>query len=456
MAEGLGSAGAILMLVSIGAVAGCSDSAGPQPALQIRLAAGDDQSAPAGSRLPQPLEVEVTGPDGAPRAGITVSWTPAGGSAEPTVAVTNADGRAQTVWTMGTATGAVSLRAHLDPATAATFHAYNLGSENGPPLRVVRPLTFSTFDGSGQVVHPDFAATPPGVMGFPSHLAITPYPGGNAAYELPSLFASEAGYGWQLEAGAPNPVVTASGGYMSDPDLVYVPDAHELWMYYRQVTGQNIIHLRRSPDGMQWGSDVTVLSAPNHQIISPAVVYRGPGDWLMWSVNAGPAGCAGGATEVELRRSSDGIVWSPPVPVSLNSPAGLSAWHIDVQWIAPRNEFWALYNAKQRGGCLTPALFLATSPDGRNWRTLPEPVLQKGSIPAFQDAVYRSTFAYDPIADEITFWFSGARWDGHGYAWSGAVERVPRTELWPLSGAPTAQARSYDYSAPPAPLTDWP
>ena len=42
-------------------------------------------------------------------------------------------------------------------------------------------------------------------------------------------------------------------------------------------------------------------------------------------------------------------------------------------------------------------------------------MLVKGAIPAFEDIVYRTTFEYEPVSDAITFWFSGARFDGARY-----------------------------------------
>lgn len=41
--------------------------------------------------------------------------------------------------------------------------------------------------------------------------------------------------------------------------------------------------------------------------------------WLMWSVNPGAVGC--GASTVELRRSTDGVTWRPPV-------SGGYSWHL--------------------------------------------------------------------------------------------------------------------------------
>ena len=209
-----------------------------------------------------------------------------------------------------------------------------------------------------------------------------------------------------------------------------MPESRELWLYYRQVTAtENVILLTRSSDGVRWGPALGVARAPGHQIVSPSVVRRGPREWLMWSVNSGTVGCRAARTTVELRRSEDGVAWSTPVTVPLQQP-GYSVWHIDVQWVPSRREYWALYNVKTAESCNTPAVHLATSPDGTTWTTYPSPVLARGAIPAFEDIVYRSSFEYAPVSDAITFWFSGARWDQRGFVWSAAVERRPRDEVF--------------------------
>lgn len=173
----------------------------------------------------------------------------------------------------------------------------------------------------GRWFNPDFVRSPTGVFGFPHHLAITPYPSGNANYENPSIFVTTALVDrWLLEPGTPNPLVKPTSGYLSDPDLVYVPETRELWLYYRQATSSNIIWLIRSSDGLTWTAPTEVARRPSHEIISPAVVRRGPGDWWMWSVNGGPAGCGGRSTSVEVRRSMDGEHWSDRAPVQLVQP----------------------------------------------------------------------------------------------------------------------------------------
>ena len=157
-----------------------------------------------------------------------------------------------------------------------------------------------------------------------------------------------------------------------------------------------MILLSQSEDGIGWSAPEEVLRARSHEIVSPAVVRGSPvAPWAMFSVNSGPDGCTAHGTTVELRTSDDGRHWSAPVATDLAEP-GQVAWHIDVQWIPARGEYWALYNTYPAGGtCTTDALRFARSPDGLHWTTARSPVLRRGVSDAFRDVVYRSTFVVD-------------------------------------------------------------
>ena len=324
--------------------------------------------------------------------------------------------------------------------------------EEHPPLDVILPLAFDTYDGSGEVVHPDEARVPPGWGGGdPRRMAITPYPGGDSHFENPSLFAGRSGVAWWLEPGAPNPVVMPTAGYLSDPDVVFDPELGELRLYYRMVAGANRILLVRSTNGSTWSAPVELFAGPNHTIVSPSVVRRAPGEWLMWTVNGG-GGCSAASASVELRRSSDGVVWSAAEPVALEQ-AGFFPWHIDVRWIEPLGQYWALFNVKTPGSCTTPALYLATSADGVQWTTYPSPVLVRGALPAFAHVVYRSTLAYDETLDEVTFWYSGAAYALGRWRWSAAVQRRSRAGLF---GALASVTDEPPTRANVPELEDWP
>jgi hypothetical protein len=437
------------------AIAGCGDNrvANPHARGRIGVSSGNAQRGSPGHQLDRPIVLIVRNATGDPVPDIHVSWfADDGGSFEPPESVTDQNGLAAATWTLGDAAihhGRAVAEGYLDAQFSAST---DVNAEL--PLDVLLPLDLKTYDGSGQTVHPDFVATGAAWPGSSQYLFVTPYPNGNANFENPSIFEHAQPAQWTVPTGVSNPIFTPHEGYYSDPDGVYVAERNEVWLYFRQVTSENIIRLTRSGDGIHWSTPVTVTHAPNHQVISPSVARRATNDWLMWAVN-GNVGCTGASTTVELRRSVDGIVWSNPQTVELSQP-GFAPWHIDVEWIASRGEFWALYNVKTAGSCTTSAVYLATSRDGVHWTTFPSPVLARGAIAEMRDVVYRSTFTYDESSDAITFWYSGARLEGAiTYAWHSAVQRRLRSDVFAMINAPSKTAPLADRTTLP-PLTNFP
>jgi hypothetical protein len=301
-----------------------------------------------------------------------------------------------------------------------------------PPLgSFITDIPMPTYERSGETVHPDFAVAPGWWdHGGPGYLAITPYPDGDATKENPSLFRGSLDH-WVVPDGAPNPVRLPSAGHLSDPDVLFNPDLGELWMYYRRVAGGNTIRLVRTGDAVVWSEPVTVVEGPNHTIVSPAIVRRGPGQWLMWSVNSGSVGCSASATTLELRQSNDGIHWSKPQQAQIAAPAaGLMPWHIDVQWVESRGEYWAIFNAKDAHACGTTVVYAASSRDGTHWRTRAEPLLVAGEVEELKDIVYRSTFHVDEARGEVVVWYSGASRTRSGMAWRTIAQRMTASHFF--------------------------
>lgn len=427
----------------------------PEVLGSLKIVSGGTQSGTSGAPLPDPIVITILGKSGEPVIGVPVKWNANdGGTIDPLISVTDSTGHAAAQWTLGT-TGGV----HMATASATGYPALTITALTpriSPlPSDDIRVLRLSTYDGSDQTVHPDYARLP---ATWPrplrDYLAITPYPNANFALENPSLYESSDLVTWTPPDGMQNPIVRPANGYLSDPDIVFDPARNELYMYYREVVDDNAIYLTRSANAGAWTDPVVVARARNHDIVSPSVVRRADNEWSMYSVNSG-FGCGAETASLELRRSSDGVRWSGPQRVSL-SPADLYPWHVDVQWIPELDEYWALFNAKPAFSCTTTELYLATSKDGVHFNAYRNPVLSAGAIPEFADIVYRATFAYDRNNDAVTFWYSGARFDGSAFVWSSAVQQRNRLDVIEAASEQNGDRPTSLRSAPRAQLTDPP
>jgi len=442
-------AGAMLALA-------CHDAAAPRQ-LHLEVTAGLHQHAPIGTVLPNDVVVQLRDASGGAIAGATVSWQTAAGSGDvivPSSATTGPQGSVRASWQLGAKSGVRVLT--ISTVGASPVEVVAVADSVLVTLSSVHVLPLPSYDGSGQLVHPDLARIPDAWGGGPFRLAATPFPSGMAKFENPSLFAGASLTDFDVPAGVQNPIVSPDSGYLSDPDMVFDPDAQTLSLYYRKVTTANEIWLIRSTDGVNWSAPVLVVQAPNQMVVSPAVVRRGPGAWLMWSVNAGVEGCIAPSTTIELRQSADGVSWSAPEPVDLQDSAGF-AWHIDVEWIASRDEYWALYPIKLPGSCTTGSLRFATSSDGVHWRTYPAPLLWHGALDAFQDIVYRASMDHGAADGTVTLFYSGARLIDTSYSWSIAYEQLTDSALLARVSAAPGAAILGDRVAPAAvarPLTD--
>ena len=290
-----------------------------------------------------------------------------------------------------------------------------------------------TYDGSGELVHPDALVFPHRWNGHRYWFAATPYPGGNSTLENPSGFAGDSAQDWRTIPGLTNPIARPTNGYLSDPDVSYDPANKRMRLYYRQTTARaDQLYLRTSVTGSEWSDPTLVVEDGLYSLISPAVVREPNGSWRMWTVNASAGGCRARAASISLtqRRSQDGIRWNRPEVVNLAIPH-YSPWHWDVQYIRERKEYWALVAAfPDATNCSQTSIFFARSANGTNWTVSPTPLLEPGAIQPLHDLVYRSTFRYFPNKDAVAVWFSGARIDdSRKFHYALAIARYPLAEL---------------------------
>jgi Domain of unknown function (DUF4082)/Bacterial Ig-like domain (group 1) len=102
----------------------------------ITKVSGDNQTHTGGTALPNPLVVLVKDASGNPQSGVTVNFavTAGGGSVSPTSAVTDANGQASTVLTLGaTPPGATSPVTNTVSATASGIGSVTFSATANPP-----------------------------------------------------------------------------------------------------------------------------------------------------------------------------------------------------------------------------------------------------------------------------------------------------------------------------------
>ncbi|HEV8449105.1 MAG TPA: Ig-like domain-containing protein [Gemmatimonadaceae bacterium] len=120
-----------LAMVTLGAMVavGCSDNDNNLAALVatfITVNAGSNgQTGTAGQQLANPISVHVTDQNSNALAGVSVAWAVvgAGGSVSTASSLTNANGDATVLWTLGTAVGLDSLTASIATGASVTITA---------------------------------------------------------------------------------------------------------------------------------------------------------------------------------------------------------------------------------------------------------------------------------------------------------------------------------------------
>ena len=127
-ADGVATAvgnGSGTLTASLDALAATASVLVEQTPAALTLVSGDAQEGLAGDPLADPLLVRVDDGGGSPVKGVAVTFTPAEGhgTADPATAETDAEGLAQTTWTLGADAGSHTLTTSLDDGTSLQFTA---------------------------------------------------------------------------------------------------------------------------------------------------------------------------------------------------------------------------------------------------------------------------------------------------------------------------------------------
>jgi len=141
-------------------------------------------------------------------------------------------------------------------------------------------LTISTYDGSGQAVHPsviDNGSIP--WNGYRYLMVMTPYALANPALENPSMrYANSPTGPFEMIAGQSDPVIPKPAvGFNSDPNIAVVGNKLYLFTRYADATTPTQLWYNRTntTDGVTWGKEQT-LTFPWF-VRSASFIYNGTG-----------------------------------------------------------------------------------------------------------------------------------------------------------------------------------
>lgn len=276
-------------------------------------------------------------------------------------------------------------------------------------------------DEPGQQVHPDVVRFDAPWNGYRYWMSTTPYPFTCEPKENPSILASNDGLTWVIPDGVSGVLAEApANGHNCDTDLVYNPLTDELWMYYIRTDdcqlsdlGEDQLRVLKSADGVTWTDQLVFTSPKAYSILGQSVCYRADRQLFeMWYINSGEN------SRLEYRSSADGMHWSAPSFPYFD--AEVSPWHVDVQYIPSRQEYWMLFPAAYNESVMDTAVYFAKSSDGLCWQTSRNAVLERGPAGSWDSSqIYRSTFLYDNASETLRVWYSANRKDpkGRGELW---------------------------------------
>jgi hypothetical protein len=285
--------------------------------------------------------------------------------------------------------------------------ALGLGTADAPdPWLAAIPtatrLKVPTYDGSGQLVHPDvlLETTPDGTRAV---MAITPYPYSNNRFENPSLVLSSDGTRFEPFPGAMSPLVPAPPiDHNDDPDLRRDPASGDYELLYLETLrpDRQTLVVLRSPDLVTWtrrDAIVYDLSRGDPFIVSPAAIVGDDGRTYLFYVDNLAEG-----TAITQLVSADGMTWDPTMASrTAIDLGGVSPWHLDV--IRGARGYGMLISGFDTA-FVHQNLYLATSPDLVTWTFQPTPLLAYDDPELEVASLYRSTGLVS--GNTLVVWYS--------------------------------------------------
>lgn len=249
-------------------------------------------------------------------------------------------------------------------------------------LSTRQEISLTTYDGSGETVHPSVVNIGSQWNGYQYWMANTPYPNSNPDFENPSIWASNDGVTWVVPAGLTNPVVPATELTNADTDLFY--ENNKLYMLWadKQI---NAISMLESSDGITWDNKQVIYSnvAPNI-LLSPSLIKIGT-KYFIYGYSY---------TYKKIMRIScdtiNGTYANQRAVVSHNDIAGKVWWHLSVKLINNIIYIVAMSSVESTAGT---AIYIHKSTDGLIFKRNTLPTVESGDSEFMPDfnGLYRPT-----------------------------------------------------------------
>lgn len=196
-------------------------------------------------------------------------------------------------------------------------------------------LNVSTYEGSGQVVHPDVIWDENKEQFW---LAITPYPDYQDQYENPSLYHSIDGMNFS-DSGISNPLAPAPvHGFNCDPDIFFDRDGLKKMIYVETRTPDfQIVHrLSFNPISLQSITKDTLLlhefdsTDPKTEfILSPSVLVE-PLNYRVYYVNLVKSAAEPNEIKMAVQSQLTHLQVQAFVKLNIPMPENYNPWHLDV------------------------------------------------------------------------------------------------------------------------------
>ena len=309
---------------------------------------------------------------------------------------------------------------------AGQVYRGQFASTGGKPLAALPlyrkfHLDIPTYDGFGQVVHPDifFDQTQQRYV-----LSFTPYPFNDDSHENPCIAVSDDGIHFREEREGLNPLARPpEKDHNDDPDISLHDGVYSL-VYLETVRPdyQNVVALE-STDRLNWERRVLYrqnLAGSGDIILSPAVIWTGETCRCFFVMgNYGRGHCIRCCSGDSLA----GLDFAGAAPVNIDSiPQSLMPWHLDVFPDGAGGFIMLLslvaHNKDGKGGRYF--LHIARSRNLTDWKLEPVPVLKN---------CYRSSgFVKDGV---LYIYFSSNFW---GDEWKTGLYKVALPSAEGLSG----------------------